>query len=114
MNQEHSPTPSEFLAVAKLDEIPADRGKSVQVKGRVIALFRGTSGEIHAMDDVCPHTGAPLSDGHVCDDIVICPWHAWRFRVTDGLWADAPSTGTRVRSYETRVDGEVVALSVDW
>ncbi|NBY01770.1 MAG: Rieske (2Fe-2S) protein, partial [Planctomycetes bacterium] len=43
-----------------------------------------------AIDDFCPHMGASLSGGHVEDGTVTCPWHAWRFRLCDGAWADNP------------------------
>ena len=32
--------------------------------------------------------GASLSGGYVENGVVTCPWHAWRFRLTDGAWAD--------------------------
>jgi phenylpropionate dioxygenase-like ring-hydroxylating dioxygenase large terminal subunit len=31
------------------------------------------------MDDDCSHRGASLSDGHLCDNQVVCPYHAYEF-----------------------------------
>lgn len=70
---------------------------------KVIAVFKNDGG-LHAIDDFCPHMGAALSGGHVEDGMVTCPWHAWRFRLCDGAWADNPKI--RIGSYPVRiVDG---------
>jgi nitrite reductase/ring-hydroxylating ferredoxin subunit len=102
-----------YVEVAKIGELSEARGRTVEVKGRLIALFL-LDQEPRAIDDICPHMGGSLGEGHVENGIVMCPWHAWRFRIADGVWADAPSSGTRVETYTIRVDGERVLLRVDW
>ncbi|MCE9534269.1 MAG: Rieske (2Fe-2S) protein, partial [Planctomycetes bacterium] len=66
-----------------------DCGTLAVNKYKVIAVFR-TGDEYFAIDDMCPHMGAGLSGGFVEDGIVTCPWHYWRFRLSDGTWADNP------------------------
>ena len=61
---------------------------------RLVAVFL-SDGEYHAIDDLCPHMGALLGAGEVCDGVVTCPWHAWRFRVADCAWADNPRRQNR-------------------
>jgi nitrite reductase/ring-hydroxylating ferredoxin subunit len=39
---------------------------------------------IFAMHAVCAHAGGPLAQGTVIDGCLECPWHASRFRLTDG------------------------------
>ena len=80
---------AEFTTVCRVDEIPPGEAKTVEINGKLVALFHRDDG-FHAIDDVCPHMGASLSTGLVEGDIVTCPWHGWRFRVTDGVWADNP------------------------
>jgi nitrite reductase/ring-hydroxylating ferredoxin subunit/uncharacterized membrane protein len=46
---------------------------------------------VHAMHDVCAHAGGPLHEGRVVDGCVECPWHASRFRLTDGLAKQGPT-----------------------
>lgn len=104
---------SAYVAVAKLADLEPDQGTTIQVKGRLIALFL-LDGQVQAIDDCCPHMGASLATGYVCDGVVMCPWHAWRFRISDGLWVDAPSSGTKVKTYAVKVEGEDVLLDVDW
>lgn len=45
-----------------------------RVAGRELVVWRGLDGPIVA-PNACPHMGAALSDGHVCDGRVVCPWH---------------------------------------
>ncbi len=96
---------SDFQTVCKVDEVPEGEGKTVKVGEKMIAVFC-ENGELHAIDDTCPHMGASLSGGYVEDGIVTCPWHAWRFCIKDGTWADNPKI--KIGSYPLRVvDGEV-------
>ena len=59
-----------------------------------IVLGRTKDGAPFALRDVCPHRGAPLSKGRICDHdkaAVECPYHGWRFRTSDGGCAGVPS-----------------------
>src|SRR4051794_35977219 len=67
-----------FRTVARVGEILEGRGQPFEVGGRMIALFL-EEGEYYAIDDACPHRGAPLCDGIVFDKSVTCTWHGWRF-----------------------------------
>jgi nitrite reductase (NADH) small subunit len=99
----------EFRTVCKLREIPEGEGKTVVAGEKLIAVFRKGE-QVYAIDDVCPHMGASLSGGSVEEGIVTCPWHAWRFRVTDGVWADNPRI--KIGCYSARVVGEDVQVEV--
>ena len=46
---------------------------------------------VHALHAVCAHAGGPLAEGTVVDGCVECPWHASRFRLSDGLVRQGPS-----------------------
>jgi nitrite reductase/ring-hydroxylating ferredoxin subunit len=48
------------------------------------------------------HAGAPLVEGSIEDDILTCPWHGSRFRVTNGEVVKGPAEkGLRV--YKTTI-----------
>jgi len=95
----------EFHTVAKKDAIPEGQGMTFAVEDNLVAVFN-VDGTYHAINDVCPHMGASLAAGHMEGDVVTCPWHAWRFRVTDGTWCDNPRIKTE--AYEVRVvDDEI-------
>jgi nitrite reductase (NADH) small subunit/3-phenylpropionate/trans-cinnamate dioxygenase ferredoxin subunit len=101
------------IEVARMKDLRADRGHCIEVEGRAIALFL-KDGKVFAMDDRCPHAGGPLGAGHVSKGIVMCPWHGWRFRVEDGVWADAPHAGLAVRCYPVVQSEDEVWIEVDW
>jgi nitrite reductase (NADH) small subunit/3-phenylpropionate/trans-cinnamate dioxygenase ferredoxin subunit len=99
----------EFQTVCRLAELKPGEGKTVIVNDKLIALFLDEAG-CHAIDDTCPHMGASLAGGHLEEGVVTCPWHAWRFRVADGTWADNPRV--RIPAYEVRVIGDEVHVEV--
>lgn len=90
--------------IGKIDRLKEGEAGCVTVEGKTIAVFR-FEGKFYAIDDSCPHMGAPLSSGSIQEDgTVACPWHYWRFRLSDGAWADNPRI--RIGCYRTEVIGE--------
>jgi len=69
--------------VAPLASIPPGSSQAFTIAGQRIAFFN-IGGTVHAMDDTCPHAGAPLSQGRLNGCVVMCPWHAINFDVTSG------------------------------
>ena len=99
---------SEFVTVAKVGSIPEGQGITVTVGQRLVAVFN-SAGEYQAIDDTCPHMGASLGAGEVYEGVVVCPWHAWRFKVCDGTWADSPKI--KIDSYDVRVVGDEIQVA---
>lgn len=100
---------SEFQTVAKVGSIAEGQGATFVVDGRLVAVFC-ERGEYKAIDDLCPHMGASLGAGEVIEGIVTCPWHAWRFRVSDGTWCDNPKL--KIDAFEVRVVGDDIQVAV--
>jgi nitrite reductase (NADH) small subunit len=98
---------AEFHTVFRVGELAEGESRAVEVAGRLVAVFR-QQGQYYAIDDVCPHMGASLSAGYVEKGIVTCPWHAWRFRLADGAWADNPRI--KIGCYPVRVEGDEVQV----
>ena len=98
---------AEFHSVCRVGDVAEGEGKTVAVGDKLIALFC-VGGAYHAIDDTCPHMGASLSEGHVENGIVTCCWHAWRFRLADGAWADNPRI--KIGCYPVRIEGETVQV----
>jgi nitrite reductase (NADH) small subunit len=96
-----------FRRVCRASELGEGQSRVVEVDGKLIALFCH-GGQYFAIDDVCMHMGASLSDGTVEDAIVTCPWHGWRFRLTDGAWADSPRV--RTGCYSVRLAGDDIQI----
>ncbi len=101
---------AEFQTVCRVGDLAEGQGKAFPVGGKLIAVFLH-DGRYYAINDVCPHMGASLSEGEVENGVVTCPWHAWRFRLADGAWADNPRM--KFGSYPVRVKGDDVQVAVD-
>ena len=66
------------------DLISPGEGRSIRVDGQAIALFRGRTGDLYAVENRCPHRGGPLADGIFGGGQVICPYHSYRFDLATG------------------------------
>jgi NAD(P)H-dependent nitrite reductase small subunit len=100
----------EYCIVCRTEDLPDGGGKTVDVAGKLIAVFRVGEG-YYAIDDVCPHMGASLADGEVESGVVTCPWHAWRFRLADGAWADNPRI--KIGCYPVQVSDGFVRILIE-
>ena len=103
---------SSWQTIAKTSDVPPGQGRTFSVDGKLIALFN-VDGEFRAINDLCPHMGASLSEGYVEKGAVMCPWHAWRFCLKDGSWLDAPKSKVRTETFDVRVEGDTVLIDVD-
>jgi nitrite reductase/ring-hydroxylating ferredoxin subunit len=99
-----------YIKVATTSELAPGQAKKVEVQGKAIALFN-LGGSYHAIDDTCTHRGGPLSEGQVQGDVVTCPWHGAKFKVTSGEVLGPPA-GAGVASYPTRVTGSDIEVEV--
>jgi phenylpropionate dioxygenase-like ring-hydroxylating dioxygenase large terminal subunit len=85
-----------FWYAAALSEKVKDKPIGVDILGTRLTLFRDESGKVVAVDDTCPHRGAPLSEGWTATDqksgkkCVVCPYHGWAFDA-EGKLRDVPS-----------------------
>ena len=59
--------------------------------GRKIAIWRDGDGQVHALEDHCPHRGAPLSQGVNLGDRIACPYHGVEVRC-DGTVTKVPGS----------------------
>src|SRR5262249_37239804 len=100
---------ADYQTVCRVHDLVEGEGKTVAVGNKLIAVFC-IEGQYWAIDDVCPHMGASLSQGYVENGVVTCPWHAWRFRLADGAWMDYLKGKTRLGCYPVRVQGDEVQV----
>src|SRR3954463_1771691 len=94
---------------ASLADLEAKGRLVVGVEGKTVCLLL-EDGEVHAVDNRCPHMGFPLHRGTVSDGILTCHWHHARFDLCSGgtfdQWADD------LRRFPVEVDGEDVYVDV--
>lgn len=97
-----------YRKVATIADLPLGTGMKVSVEQDDIALFN-LKGEIYAINDLCPHRGAPLSEGLLEDGKVFCPWHCFDFNLQTGESQMVPHL--RVATYPVKVEnGDIFIL----
>lgn len=64
---------------------------SLQRLGLRMAVWRDDKGKVHAVEDRCPHRGAPLSQGPILGDRLGCPYHGAEIRC-DGVVTKVPGS----------------------
>ncbi len=80
---ELDPQNCEFVAVAKISELPNGERLFVEIDEEFIVVFN-IGGDIYAIADLCSHDDGPLGDGEVEDHAIACPRHGARFDLRTG------------------------------
>ncbi len=96
--------------VAETKDVPPGMGMAVEIGDMRLALFN-VGGTYFAIDDTCPHSGGPLSDGDVEDQQVVCPWHGATFNLADGS-VQCPPAEEGVTCYRVELDGDDIKIEI--
>jgi nitrite reductase (NADH) small subunit len=101
---------AEWTRICRVSEAPLP-GKVMETEanGQQICLAN-LSGELTALDNVCPHRQGPLGQGWVEGEAVICPWHSWAFNLRSGL-SEYP-VGHDVAAFPVKIYGEDVFVEI--
>ena len=84
-----------WYVAATPDEIEG-RPLGRRICGEALVFWREADGRVAAVEDFCPHRGAPLSLGRVCDGRLVCGYHGLEMG-GDGRTVAMP--GQRVRGF---------------
>jgi len=79
--------------------------------GETDVLLARVDGKFHATGAHCSHYQAPLAEGVLSGNRIICPWHNACFNVVTGDQQEPPGLDSLTR-YQVRVEGENVIVSV--
>jgi nitrite reductase (NADH) small subunit len=94
-----------FIAVARVDELPAGTLKHVRVGEEEIALAH-CNGGIYATQAHCLHLQGPLAEGHLEGCVLTCPWHGWQYDVRTG--ENEFDLAIKLQTYDVQIeDGEI-------
>lgn len=104
---------SDWIAVAKTDELAPGRWRVVDADGTAIVVFN-VDGQYYAIEDVCTHDGGQLTGGTVEGDEIVCPRHGARFCVRNGA-ALTPPAYEPTATFPVRVhEGEIQVRDDRW
>jgi phenylpropionate dioxygenase-like ring-hydroxylating dioxygenase large terminal subunit len=73
-----------------LSDIKVGGTLALSLAGEPIVLAR-EGDNVFALRDICPHRAVPLSAGCVKSGTVECPYHGWRFGLSDGKCKEIPA-----------------------
>ncbi|HEX5709383.1 MAG TPA: non-heme iron oxygenase ferredoxin subunit [Pyrinomonadaceae bacterium] len=101
-NQKRPARTGELVTVGRVEDVPEGRGATVELNGgKELALYH-TGGRFYAVENFCPHRGAPLADGELIGESVTCDWHGWRFDLRTGACLNRPDEP--IETYEVVVE----------
>ena len=89
------------VRLCRLDAVPRGEPKQFNA-GETEVLVVSRDGRFYCLTARCTHAGAPLEEGRLEGDVLICPWHGSRFRVTDGSVLGGPAVRP-LRQYPSTV-----------
>jgi nitrite reductase (NADH) small subunit/3-phenylpropionate/trans-cinnamate dioxygenase ferredoxin subunit len=97
------------VTVGRVEDVPQGRGATVELDGgKELALYN-VNGEFHAIENFCPHKGAPLADGLLCGHTIECDWHGWRFDVRTG---QCLTNNSNVESYTVVIEDGWIKIMI--
>jgi len=94
-------------AIGHVSQIPRGEGRTFDVGGERVAVFRTWGEEVFATQAHCPHRGGPLADGLTGDGVVICPLHDRTYNLRDG---QGVNTDCHITVYPARVTADGTIL----
>lgn len=101
--------PSTAIDAGRVEDLPHGSSKTIGLPdGREVALYN-VNGEFYAIENFCPHKGAPLAEGILCEHVIECNWHGWQFDVRTG---DCLTVPEKLKTYEVSVEDGVIKILV--
>ena len=81
------------------------------LEGVEVVVLRDKSGDLHALDGICPHEDYPLGEGIFDGTVLTCVNHGWCFDAATGQGINSPLS--RLARYELKVEGDDVYVDTD-
>lgn len=110
-----------WVKICPLDQIPQGKASNVYINGQRLVMTR-TEKTAYVLQGYCSHMLFFLKDAEVDDCVLTCSLHNSQFDIRDGTvvhWTGTPSgpmldaikEKKRLRTYETRVEDDIVFLA---
>lgn len=98
------------VKLCKISSIPVGEPKQFNV-GELEVLVVHLNGEFFCLAARCTHAGAPLAEGNLIGDVLVCPWHGSNFRVMNGAVVKGPA-GKPLKVYRNVVKGDYLFIEL--
>ena len=101
--------PEEFVKVAQTDQLTPGRTMLVEFGKFERILLVNFEGDYYAVEELCPHSGAALSEGDLYGEVVECPLHGSAFDVRTGQVLTMPAEDNLI-VYPVRIEGNDILV----
>ena len=98
----------DWLPICDLSDINEDEPKSVEVNGKKIGVFK-IEDAYFALENVCPHAYALLTDGFIEDETVECPLHEAIFDIKSGKVLSGPAD-RNLCTYALKIEADKIYI----
>ena len=98
-----------FIKVAQVNELRSGEMMAVTI-GDDQVLLSNIDGNFHAIDDVCSHAYACLSDGDINGEEAACPLHGGSFNAITGVAINPPAEES-LRVFQVKVKGDDIFVA---
>ena len=96
----------------KTIKLSADSGALHSAKDETEILLVNHDGTVLALQAKCPHAGAPLEKGAICNGHLVCPWHMGTFALPGGQLLEPPPL-EGLKTYRVRISDEDIFVDSD-
>ncbi|MBI4779896.1 MAG: aromatic ring-hydroxylating dioxygenase subunit alpha [Oscillatoriophycideae cyanobacterium NC_groundwater_1537_Pr4_S-0.65um_50_18] len=82
--------PNYWYPVGWSDRFQPNQIVPVVIWHQSIAVYRDSDGDLHALENACPHRGVELHKGKIHGKHLACPYHGWEFSGSTGECVTIP------------------------
>jgi NADPH-dependent 2,4-dienoyl-CoA reductase/sulfur reductase-like enzyme/nitrite reductase/ring-hydroxylating ferredoxin subunit len=100
-----------FKEIAKKTDLKNGEMKSYEIDDKNRVLLCRINDEFFAVGALCTHYGAPLDEGILKNDTIICPWHHACFNAKSGNLLEPPAMDA-LPKYEVKMTGDSIKINV--
>jgi 3-phenylpropionate/trans-cinnamate dioxygenase ferredoxin subunit len=101
----------QWRCAGELAQLSEDNPIEYKLDGVEVGIFR-IGEQIYALENVCPHAYALLTQGFIDGETVECPLHEAVFHIPSGKCLKEPG-GRDLKTYAVRLAGEEIQIKVE-
>lgn len=79
-----------LVKLCRLESVPPGELRQFNI-GEAEILVINLDGRYYCIAGRCTHAGAPLVEGDISSEVLICPWHYSHFSIKDGSVIQGPA-----------------------
>ncbi len=99
-----------FMKACTLDDLWQGDMDVFEIDGTEVLLVHTDTGQIHAVQAICPHQEVHLVDGELEGKVLTCCMHLWQLDDSNGNGINP--THDELAKYPVRIDGHAIQVDV--